>query len=294
MNYHHLSLFVQVVLDGGFTAAAKSLHLPKSAVSAAVSKLEADLGVRLLNRTSRKVSLTDEGHALFIHASPAFDALKESEQVITEMHSALRGKIRITVSSGLGLHLLEPLISTFLARHPETSINVVSTMRKVDMVGEGFDLAVRGGDIEDDDLIARRIGSAEAGLYASPSFFEKHPAMLTLSDLKEIDFVILSSDQAVGTSVTLSGPQGIELLLVRPRLVCDHYQMAMSAVANGVGVGILPDMLCENEVASGRLVRVAPSYKALGKPIYLTYPRNRYVPRRVLALKDLILESYCS
>ncbi len=289
MNLHHLSLFTQVVLDGGFTSAAKSLHLPKSAVSTAIARLEADLGVRLLNRTSRTMSLTEEGAALFAHASPALDALKESEQVISEMRGALRGRIRITASAGLGAYMLEPIISKFLIDNPETSIDAVFTMRKVDLVGEGFDLAIRAGELANDDLIAKKLGHGEAGLYASPRFLEKRGPLNDLSDLNKIDFVILSFGQNQGSTVSLQGPQGVEQVSVRPRVLCDHYPVAVRAVADGVGIGILPDMLCQAEVASGQLVRVLPSYSIPGKPIYLVYPRSRYVPRRVLAFRDAIL-----
>lgn len=290
MNLHHLSLFIQVVTDGGFTAAAKTLHLPKSAISAAVTKLEADLGVKLLNRTSRTMSLTQEGLALFTHASPALNTLKESEHVISEMQGALRGRIRITASAGLGAYILEPLISTFLIENPETSIDAVFTMRKVDMISEGFDLALRGGDVENDDLIAKKLGHGEARLYASHNFLEKHPPFNNINDLKNVDFVNLSFGQPQGGTITLHGPHGVEQVTINQRVICDHYPVAIRTIIEGVGVGMLPDILCKKEVASGQIIPILPSFTAPGKPIYLTYPRNRYIPRRVQAFRNFILE----
>ncbi|QLQ30785.1 MAG: LysR family transcriptional regulator [Candidatus Thiothrix singaporensis] len=191
MNLHQLSLFAQVVKEGGFTAAAQVLKLPKSAVSAGVARLEADLGVKLLRRNNRHVSLTDEGAALYAHAAPALEALRESEAAVTEMRGALKGRIRITAPVGLGMQVLQPVVSRFLAQHPDTNVEAVFTMRVVDLVGEGFDLALRGGPLEDEDLIARQIGVGDASLFAAPSYLAQQGMPLSVADLAGRDFVLL-------------------------------------------------------------------------------------------------------
>jgi DNA-binding transcriptional LysR family regulator len=169
------------------------------------------------------------------------------------------------------------------------SVELVLTTRTVDLVEEGFDLALRGGPLKDSGLIARKLGKADAGLFASPAYLEAHGRPTRLADLTAHAFVAL---QASGrATLKLTGPRGPERVELAPRLSTDHFPFVMRAVLHDVGVGLLPFFLCEDEVTRGALERVLPRYALKATPLHLVYPSARFLPRRVAALRDAIVAS---
>lgn len=290
MNPRHAEVFVRVVDEGGFTAAARALDVPKSAVSAAVSKLEAELGVRLLHRTSRTMTLTEEGAAFYRQARPALAALAEAEASVKEARGALRGTVRITASVEVATRILEPHLARFLLLHPGVSIETVLTARVVDLAAEGIDLAVRAGGVGDESLVARPLRAEEAGLFASPSYLERRGHPRRLADLEAHDCLVHRPVGGRGT-FRLHGTRGLESVEVKARLGADQLGLLVRAAASGVGIGLFPFFLCEAEVARGELVRVLPSHTMRGAPLQLVHATARYVPRRVLALRDFLLEA---
>lgn len=290
MNPRHAEVFVRVVDEGGFTAAARALDVPKSAVSAAVSKLEAELGVRLLHRTSRTMTLTEEGSAFYRQARPALFALAEAEASVKEARGALRGTVRITATLEVATRILEPHLARFLLLHPGVSIETVLTSRVVDLAVEGIDLAVRAGGVGDESLVARPLRAEDAGLFASPSYLDRRGRPRRLADLQSHDCLVL---RPVGGRATwrLNGTRGLESVEVKARLGADQLGLLVRAAASGVGVGLFPFFVCEAEVARGELVRVLPNHTLRGSPLQLVHATARYVPRRVLALRDFLLEA---
>ncbi len=289
MNLRRAALFVSVVDHGGFTAAARALGLPKSALSTAVSALEDELGVRLMTRTSRKVAVTEAGALLHGRASPALAALEEAASEVIDGQASLAGPIRMTAPVEVGTRLLEPLLSRFLLLHPEVSVDVMLTPRVVDLAEEAIDLAVRGGPIAGESLIARKLALEDAGLFAAPAYLAEHGRPRVVADLSRHAGVLY---RAVGgrSTWTLTGPKGVETVEVSARVSADHFAYIVRAVANGVGVGLLPFFLCKDEVARGELVRVLPRFALEGTPLNLVYPSRRYLPRRVAALRDFLLD----
>lgn len=290
MNLHRVSLFAEVVKAGGFTAAGRALDLPKSAVSAAVTRLEAELGVALLVRAGRKISLTEAGAALYARAAPALELLQESEQVVRGMRETLEGRIRLTAPPGLGTRILAPVVSRFLREHPGIRVEAVFTMRAVDLVGEGFDLALRAGPVVDEDLIAKPVGSGETGLFASPAYLARTGALRSSKHLAGREVLLLGAPKGSRQPLHLEGPRGPVVAEVDVRLAADHYPFVLAATLDGVGIGVLPVEQCEDELQAGHLVRVLPTFGQPAKPIYLVYPRHSAILRRVMMLRDRIIE----
>ncbi|MGK3995849.1 LysR family transcriptional regulator [Sorangium sp. So ce1024] len=290
MDLNRISVFVRVVDEQGFTAAARALGLPKSSVSRSVALLEEALGARLLHRSTRSVRLTEAGAAFYERASRGVATLEEAAAMVADLQGVVRGTVRITAPVDVGISMLEPAVARFVKRHPAVRVDVVLTGRVVDLVEEGFDLALRAGPVRDGSLIARKIGQIEDALYASPRYLERAGVPARLADLAAHRCVLFREPRG-RAAWTLQGPAGDETVEVQGSLTVDELSFARRAVLAGVGVGLLPAFLCARDVARGRLVRVLPSHLASGAPLHLVYPSARYLPHRVAALRDLLVEA---
>lgn len=289
MDFNRVAIFRRVVEDGGFSAAARTLGLPKSSVSRAVSELETELGVRLLQRTTRSVRLTDAGHVFHERAAPGLAGLEEAEVAVRELKGKLEGTIRITAPLDAGLMLLEPAVSTFVKGHPGIYVDIVLTARVVDLVAEGFDLAFRAGVVRDGSLIAKKVGRTTSRLYASPAYLERRGTPKTLADLAAHDCVLFRPVRGRSTWA-LTGPAGREEVDVAGPLGADDASFVRRAVSSGLGVGLLPAFVVAREVARKRIVQVLPDYAAEGAPLSLVYPSARHLPRRVAVFRDFLAE----
>src|SRR5262245_19114285 len=183
MDLNRISLFVAVVEARSFSAAARTLGVPKSSVSRGVAQLESDLGVRLLQRTTRALHLTDAGHAYFDQVSRALAAVGEATAQVSDMQGSARGVVRLTAPTDMPA--LAALLARFVELHPEIHVETVITARHVDLVEEGIDLAVRAGKLRDSSLIARRAGRDVMALFASPRYLKRNPPPRRVRDLAE-------------------------------------------------------------------------------------------------------------
>jgi DNA-binding transcriptional LysR family regulator len=276
---------------GGITAAARALALPKSAVSAAVSQLEAELGVRLLHRTPRAVTPTDAGRELHRRIAPALAAIDEASTAIGDMQRALSGVVRLSAPVEVGARLVEPVVTRFLAEHPDVRAEITLTARLVDLAEEGIDLAIRGGPVGDASLVARRLGREEAGLFASPSYLERRGRPRTIAELARHDAVVYRPLDGRGRW-TMMGRRGAESVEVTARVGVDAFSYLVRAVVAGAGIALMPLFLCREEVERGALVRVLPSYVDRGTELHLVYPSGGHLPRRVAALRDALLAAW--
>ncbi|WP_438028268.1 LysR family transcriptional regulator [Sorangium sp. So ce233] len=290
MDLNRIAVFVRVVDEQGFTAAARVLGLPKSSVSRSVALLEEALGARLLHRSTRSVRLTEAGAAFYERASRGVASLEEAAAMVADLEAVVRGTVRVTAPVDVGIAMLEPAVARFVRRHPAVRVDVALTGRVVDLVEEGFDLALRAGPIRDGSLIARRIGQVEDALYASPRYLERAGVPARLGDLAA-HRCVLFRERPDRAAWTLQGPAGDETVEVQGPLAVDELSFARRAVLSGVGVGLLPSFMCAREVARGRLVRVLPSHVASGAPLHLVYPSARYLPHRVAAFRDFLVEA---
>ncbi|WP_437757157.1 LysR family transcriptional regulator [Sorangium sp. So ce1389] len=290
MDLNRIAVFVRVVDEQGFTAAARVLGLPKSSVSRSVALLEEALGARLLHRSTRSVRLTEAGAAFYERASRGVASLEEAAAMVADLQATVRGPIRITAPVDAGISLLGPHVARFVRRHPAVRIDVVLTGRVVDLVEEGFDLALRAGPVRDGSLIARKIGQVEDALYASPRYLERAGAPRSLGDLAAHRCVLFRATRG-RAAWTLQGPAGDETVEVEGPVAVDDLSFVRRALLAGVGIGLLPGFLCARDVARGRLVRVLPSHVSTGAPVNLVYPSARYLPHRVAAFRDFLVEA---
>ncbi|HEY0135368.1 MAG TPA: LysR family transcriptional regulator [Nannocystis sp.] len=270
--------FVGVHETGSFSAAAQRLGVPRSTVSRAVATLEQATGTLLFHRTTRSVTTTPAGIALFDRVAPSLAALDASLAELPETIEAPRGTLRLTTSADLGMTLLAEAVARFTARHPEVRVEVHLGRAIVDLVRERFDLALRfsPGPLRDSSLVARRLGPVVFALYAAPQYLARRGAPRSLTDLH--------AHESVGLGGAPDSP------LPDPRTTCDDKFFAREVLRAGAGIGLLPTYLADADLASGALVRVLPRWELRRGAVYLVQPGRKHVPARVTAFRELLLE----
>jgi DNA-binding transcriptional LysR family regulator len=282
-----LATFVKVAELGSFTAAAGALGAPKSTVSRNVAGLEADLGVLLLQRTTRKLALTDAGRSLFQRVGPAMFDLDQAVAEVRDESQELRGTIRFTAPSDFGELAFPEIIARFLERHPCVRIELALTGRRVDLVEEGFDLALRAGELADSTLMARRVGGSDLGIFGSQAYLAKHGHPRTIADLARHNCLFMKGSGGV-LPWRLDGPRGQVLAEVSGSITVDSFAFLRHSVAAGVGLSLLPT--ADFGAPSDVLVRVLPAYGISGGNVHLVWPSSRYLPARVAAFRDFLAE----
>ncbi|HEY2729437.1 MAG TPA: LysR family transcriptional regulator [Polyangia bacterium] len=293
LDLNQVSVFVRVMETGSFTAAARTLGLPKSSVSRRVSALEKSLGVRLLQRGTRKLVLTEAGRLYFERARAALAGLADVNAAVTDMSREIGGPIRFTAGAD-NTGLIANLISEFLQRYPKVQLDVVLTPRRVDLVAEGFDLALRAGPLIDSSLVVRRVGRSDHALFASRAYLRKAGKPQRVSDLTHHRFVLFGEPHE-RENLRLTGPDGAETVKIRGPLVVHDMSFAADAIAAGVGIGLVPEAYFGWAKMGGSrsrpdLVRVLPDHRAPGAEVSLVSPPTAYEPARVGLLRDFLAE----
>ncbi|HEY8427667.1 MAG TPA: LysR family transcriptional regulator [Sandaracinaceae bacterium] len=287
-----LPAFVEVVRQGSFTAAAARLGIPKSSVSRRVSRLERELGVALLVRTTRRLRLTEAGADLYEEASSALRRLDEAARALAERQGTPRGLLRVTAPVDLGHDFMGRLVASFVERYPSVRVEVSLTNRIVDLVGEGFDCAIRAGGVGDSAaLVARRLGGSELGLFAASRYIERRGMPERVQDLARHDCVVF---RAHGNTRTwrLRGPRGEESVEVRGVVGTDDFTFVRAVVRAGAGIGLMP-LACTDPCRDvSELVRVLPDYSVAAGVAYFVYPRARHVPAKVTAFREHVVEAF--
>jgi len=289
MDLNQLVVFVEVVRAGSFTAAARRLDMPKSTVSRRVSELEARLGAQLLQRTTRQLRLTDVGAAYYERVARVVEDARAAEDLVAELHDVPCGVLR--VSAPLTFAFLGPIVAEYARRHPSVRVDMVCTDRVVDLLGEGFDVAVRAARMPDSSLIARRLGVVRRYVVAAPGYLERRAAPREPADLSAHDTVLFSGGDDGGTWPLRAGRKRAEVEL-EPRLRVNDYDVLLEAVYAGVGLALMPDYLCEPELG-GRLRRVLPEWKAPDIAVHAVY-YGGHTSKKVTAFLDLLKERFAS
>lgn len=284
MDLNHVSVFVQVVDKGGFTAAAAAVGLPKSSVSRSVARLEQDLGVTLLQRTTRTVALTDAGKVYYERARAAVQQLTEAGDVASDAGDEPRGLIRLTAPVDASGGLLVAPLARFLQLYPKIELDLILTGRTLDLIAEGIDLAVRAGRLADSSLIAKKVAASSLGLFASAEYLERRGKPKKLADLARHDCIVYRNE----TRWTLQGPRGAESVDVQPRIRSDELGFLTQAVGQGIGIALLPKM--RTAPVERALVPVLPELSVHGAALYLVHPAMKHLPRRVQLLRDFLFE----
>ena len=284
-----VSVFSRVVETGSFTAAGASLGMPKSSASRAVLRLEESLGVRLLQRTTRKLTLTEAGERYLAEVRGPLGRIAEASSEVSDMGREPRGVVRVSTAPPVGDNLLTEIFAEFAREHPSIRIEMVVTSRRVNLLEENIDLAIRGGRLDDSSLVARKVGIAEFGIYAAPSYLERRGTPRTLAAVAGHEAVLHSR---AGTGVLpwrLTGPQGVERVDVTGSVVADDLGTVRLLAVAGLGLAMLPDVVAIPDLERGKLVRVLPAYAVRGEPLHLVSVPLRHVPVRVKLLRDFLL-----
>lgn len=289
MDLNKVAVFLRVVESQSFTAAAIALGVPKSTVSRSVAQLEEALGVRLLQRTTRKLSLTDAGVTYYERSSRALADLAEASAAVSDMQGTPRGTVRVTAPVDLGLGVLGEIIVRFVRRYPGIRVDLDLSARTVDLVAEGFDLALRAGRLGDSSLVARKIGAIAARLYATPVYLRRRGTPRSVADLASHDCVLFRP-RSEKVEWQLAGPSGVESVEVTGAIAANDLSFVQKMVLDGMGIGLVPWFLCARELERKQLVHVLPDYASPGGSLNLVYPSSRHLPQRVALFRDFVIE----
>jgi DNA-binding transcriptional LysR family regulator len=287
-----MEAFATVVDQGGFTDAAKKMGISKSAVSKHVSALEARLGARLLNRTTRRVSPTEIGLAYYDRARRVLNDAGEADALVTSMQSAPSGLLRISVATDFGVNLLSPILGDFLLEYPDITVNMVLNNRYVELISEGFDMAIRVGDLEDSSLRARKLTETTKRMIGSPAYFQKFGRPLKIDDLNEHK-LLHYSNQANGNVWKVTAPSG-EKRQVRSVgwLTVNDGQSLLNAAISGLGIAYLPSFLYADAMKQGQVEEAIPGLPVETLGIYAVYPPGRFTQPKVRAFIDFLARRY--
>ena len=282
-----MSIFARVVEAGSFTAVAAALGTPKSSVSRAVLRLEEALGVRLLQRTTRKLTLTPAGERYLADVRGPIARVAEASDEVSDMGREPGGLVRVSIARMEDLVIAE-LFAAFARAYPKIRVELVVTGRRVNLIEENIDLALRAGPLDDSTLVARKVAVAELGLYAAPSYLERRGHPRRFAALATHDCVLHKT--ATGLQPwRLAGPRGVERVEVTGPIIADDLGAVRQLTLAGVGIALMPDVAVQPEVERGALVRVLPAYALRGAPVNLVSVPLRHVPVRVKLLRDFLL-----
>lgn len=285
-----METFAAVVECGSFTAAAERLGLSKSFVSKQVSRLESHLGARLLYRTTRKLSLSDEGSRFYQHCKLITAEAENARAEVMDSQSRPRGRIRMTVPQSLIISGLGRLLLDFQRQYPDIELDVIVSGRSEDLVEEGIDIALRIGQLEDSSLISRRLRDCSFQLVASPGYLAQRGEPTQPSDLSEHNCLIYGDAKYTRSwPFRLPGGESVSVK-VQGRLSCNDGQLIVDAVLAGAGIGFGPDFLYRQHIDSGDLCLLLPEYAPPTTAISALYPLNRNLSRRVRVLIDFLAE----
>lgn len=286
-----VAVFVEVARKGSFTAAADSLGHSTSWVSKEISRLEARLGVRLLNRTTRTLSLTDPGRAWLERCEQIVVDAENAIESITELQETPRGLLRINAPVSFGMRYLGGLLAGFMSWYPEVQLEVEYNDRYINVVEEGFDVVIRVGDSQDSSLVSRRITASRAVTVASPAYLDRFGRPQRASELKQhrcISYSLLANPN------TWEFDNGFdrERVNVEPVVMCNTAELESELALKGVGITRLPQYCVDHLLQSGQLEVVLPDYRQPKLPVCAVYPHRQYLSTKVRAFVDFMVERF--
>ena len=289
-DLNDLYFFAKVVEKGGFAAASRVLDVPKSRLSRRVALLEDSLGARLLQRTTRKLSLTDVGARYYEQCLVMLQAADAAEAVVLSHQSQPRGRLRISCPIGIAQFEIGPLLPAFSRAYPDVRVEMVVTNRRVDLIEEGIDIAfrVRAYGEEDPNLATRHLRRSETRIVGAPALLAKHPPIITPEDLRRVPMLIFGVDEASRT-LSLTGPDGeFRAIKINPVFCADDFPALIYAALEGVGVVAFPDTYCLKELASGALLPVLPQWQFAARNLHCAYPSHKGLSPAVRAFIDFV------
>lgn len=285
-------IFVAVARNGSFAEAARKLGMTGSAVSKQIQRLESDLGMRLFHRTTRQLSLTDEGSFLFERSAPLVEGIEEVGEILAGRKVRPEGSLRISAPVAVAQRVLKETLTAFTEKHPNINLHVELSDRFVDLVGEGFDLAIRIGHLEDSSLVARRLSDIHMVLVGAPILLAEHGMPKTLQELSRIPFIHYRSDGATQKFWFRKVGEEPAQITTPAKLSTNNDQMMVAFARGGQGLILLPRFMVDKEIEEGALREVLPEYIPFPeRKLYAVFPHGRHLPLKTRALIDFLVEA---
>lgn len=285
-----IAIFVRVVESGGFAAAAEATGLTPSGVSKAVTRLEDRLGVKLLQRTTRRLMMTAEGETLLVRGRDILAAIEATEAEVMAARGKPRGTIKVNMGTAYAKHRLAPVLPEFRARYPEIDLNVSVADRRVDVIGEQVDVAIRTGTLQDSSLVARRLGQSKRVIAASPAYLARHGEPKQASDLADHTCLLIASFARL-SEWPLKVDGRVKPVSIKPAVTCDNADILAEMALAGLGIVRLASFVIEDAIADGRLIPLlVDCHVSEPVPITALMPPGRQHLPRVRAFIDFLVE----
>ena len=282
-----MAVFAKVVESASFAAAARHFDMSPSMVSKHVRLLEQRLGVRLLNRTTRRVSATEVGQSYYERCLRILSEVEDAERAAGDLQAEPRGLLRVTTSVSFGAHQLAPAIADYLVAYPDVSVDLILKHNFVDLVEERIDLAIRLGQLSDSSLITKKLYAVETVLCASPGYLAANGTPLQPGDLVEHNCLIYT--YAAGRAWTFTDPNGkAQVIRISGHLLANSGDALLAFALKDTGIVLAPDYLVADELAAGRLIRLLPAYKTPATPVYAVYPHNNFLSAKTRTFVDFL------
>lgn len=278
----NIAIFVKVAQYESISRAARSLGMPISTVSRRLSVLESQLGVTLLRRTTRRVSLTAQGREYFNQCQEPLNLLQQAERVLTQAQKKPEGLLRLSVPVALGQQSFLEFLSAFLKAQPQIRIDLFITNTFLDLVAENVDVAIRFGELRDSSVVASRIGKNVRYVVATPGYLKGRPLPVEPADLQQHDCVMLHAKNNETDWDLVNGRRKVRAHVAGPVSSRDFNTVSVF-VYRGHGIGLLPSTYCDAEIAAGRLVRLLPKWQSAPVPVFVVYPSRKFLPLRLTA-----------
>lgn len=286
-----MSIFIEVVNASGFTPAAEKIGLSRAQVSKSVMQLEQHLGTRLLNRTTRRVSLTETGRVYYERCKTILNDIEEIEGIAGEQTTKPHGTLTLSAPTTFGILHLKDAIPAYIKQYPQVQISLSLNDRFVDVVSEGFDLVLRIAELDDSSLIARKIAPCKRVFCASPDYLKQNGIPMVPQDLAIHHCLIYSNELKPDTWI-LHGPNGIESIKVNGPVCADNGDILRASAISGLGITLLPTFIVGSDINEGRLQQVLPDYCPPEISIYAVFPSRRYLSAKVRTFVDFLSEYF--
>lgn len=291
-DLNDMMVFLAVVETGSFTLAAERLGIPKANVSRKVSRLEQNLQVILLERSTRSQHLTEAGRRYLQHCKRIHEEMDLATASVCELFQSYSGELKIGASVATGQQILRPALGNFMHQYPELKVQLNLVNRRVDFIEEGFDVVIRIGQLKDSMLIAKKLGTITRKLFASPAYTAKQGKPELVEQLTKHQLLIMNAINN-DTKLNLKTKQGALFLVdCQPRLLVDDFVMLKQAIIDGLGIGVLPEYMVKNEIATGQLVNILPDWGMEAIDVYALYPKHRAKIPKVKAFLEFAIELY--
>jgi DNA-binding transcriptional LysR family regulator len=285
IDLNDIAVFVKVAQFGSFSRAAHSLGMPVSTVSRKVSSLEEQLGVTLLQRTTRKLSLTAQGRAYFHQCSEPLTHLVDAEQALTQTQRQPEGLLKISVPIILGQEVFYEFVSDFLKNYPRIQVDLFVTNLFLDLIAENIDLGIRFGELKDSSIVAQRLGKSVRYLVAAPEYLKGKVLPLKPEDLKDHQCVLLNGRNSEAEWHLVNGRKSVDLH-VSGSVSSRDFEAVSAFTYRGHGIGLLPSTYCDNQIRTGELIRLLPDWSSPEIFVHAVYPTRRFLPSRLQVFLD--------